>query len=92
PDTTDVGYLFAEARQRLADKQVLLGCARPPGLHKRVTDAYAIMAGLDGIAFPADGAVSVAHRIGRPFEQAHSCCSIKLGSDFKQRLARSCAA
>ena len=92
PDTTDVGYLFAEARQRLADKQVLLGCARPPGMHKRVTDAYAIMAGLDGIAFPADGAVSVAHKIGRPFEQAHSCCSIKLGSDFKEKLARSCAA
>jgi len=92
PETTDVGRLFAEARARLPDKQVLLGCARPPGMHKRVTDAYAIMAGLDGIAFPADGAVSVAHTIGRPFEQAHSCCSIKLGSDFKQRLERSYAA
>ena len=92
PDTTDVGYIFAEARQRLEDRQVLLGCARPPGMHKRVTDAYAIMAGLDGIAFPADGAVSVAHAIGRPFTQAHSCCSIKLGSDFSDKLARSCAA
>jgi uncharacterized radical SAM superfamily protein len=92
PDTTDVGYIFAEARQRLEDKQVLLGCARPPGMHKRVTDAYAIMAGLDGIAFPADGAVSVAHAIRRPFTQAHSCCSIKLGSDFSDKLARSCAA
>jgi len=92
PDTTDVGRIFMEARERLADQQVLLGCARPPGMHKRVTDAYAIMAGLDGIAFPADGAVSVAHTIGRPFEQAHSCCSIKLGSEFKQRLTSSCAA
>jgi uncharacterized radical SAM superfamily protein len=61
-------------------------------MHKRVTDAYAIMAGLDGIAFPADGAVSVAHSIGRPFEQAHSCCSIKLGSEFKVSLERTCAA
>ena len=92
PETADVGYIFAEARQRLEDKQVLLGCARPPGMHKRVTDAYAIMAGLDGIAFPADGAVSVAHAIGRPFTQAHSCCSIKLGSDFNDKPARSCAA
>jgi uncharacterized radical SAM superfamily protein len=92
PDTTDVGRMFAEARARLPDKQVLLGCARPPGMHKRVTDAYAIMAGLDGIAFPADGAVSVAHTIGRPFEQAHSCCSIKLGSDFGSKLERSFAA
>jgi uncharacterized radical SAM superfamily protein len=92
PETSDVGRIFAEARERLADKQVLLGCARPPGMHKRVTDAYAVMAGLDGIAFPADGAVSVAHSIGRPFEQAHACCSIKLGSDFSEKLRKSCAA
>lgn len=92
PETSDVGRIFLEARERLPDKQVLLGCARPPGMHKRVTDAYAIMAGLDGIAFPADGAVSVAHTIGRPFEQAHSCCSIKLGSDLKMALPSSFAA
>ena len=41
---------------------------------------------------PADGAVSVAHTIGRPFEQAHSCCSIKLGSEFGQKLTSSFAA
>jgi uncharacterized radical SAM superfamily protein len=92
PETRDVGHIFLEARERLPQQQVLLGCARPPGMHKRVTDAYAIMAGLDGIAFPADGAVSVAHTIGRPFEQAHSCCSIKLGSDFSEKISRSCAA
>jgi uncharacterized radical SAM superfamily protein len=92
PDTVDVGRIFGEARERLDDKQVLLGCARPPGMHKRVTDAYAIMAGLDGIAFPADGAVSVAHTIGRPFTQAHSCCSIKVGSDMSISVERSCAA
>ena len=92
PETTAVGQIFGEARDRLADKQVLLGCARPPGMHKRITDAYAIMAGLDGIAFPADGAVSVAHTIGRPFTQAHSCCSIKLGGDNGISIARSCAA
>ncbi|MDJ0909982.1 MAG: radical SAM protein [Woeseiaceae bacterium] len=90
PDTSDVGRIFGEARERMPEQQVLLGCARPPGMHKRVTDAYAIMAGLDGIAFPADGAVSVAHMIGRPFEQAHSCCSIKVGEGLA--MARSCAA
>ena len=92
PDTSDVGRIFGEARARLPEQQVLLGCARPPGMHKRVTDAYAIMAGLDGIAFPADGAVSVAHTIGRPFTQAHSCCSIKLGGGNNLSIARSCAA
>jgi lipoyl synthase len=92
PATADVGRIFAVARERLPDKQLLLGCARPPGMHKRVTDAYAIMAGLDGIAFPADGAVSVAHTIGRPFEQAHSCCSIRLGDGLATTFTRSCAA
>lgn len=79
PETTDVGRIFLEARRRLAGKPVNLGCARPAGMHKRITDAYAVMAGLDGIAFPADGAVAVAEAIGRPYEQAHACCSIKVG-------------
>ncbi len=92
PDTLDVGRIFLEARHRLPDRQVLLGCARPPGMHKRVTDAYAVMAGLDGIAFPADGAVAVADTIGRPFHQAHACCSIKLGDSIATVARSSCAA
>ena len=92
PSTSDVGRIFMNARKTLPDKPVLLGCARPPGMHKRVTDAYAVMAGLDGIAFPADGAVAVSQAIGRSFEQEHACCSIKLGKsgDKPQRIA--CAA
>ncbi|WP_338465608.1 hypothetical protein RXV95_08430 [Novosphingobium sp. ZN18A2] len=79
PDRHEIGRMFMESRERLPDKKVLLGCARPAGMHKRVTDAYAVMAGLDGIAFPAEGAVAVANMTGRTFEQEHSCCSIKTG-------------
>jgi len=79
PATADIGRIFLEARARIPDRQVLLGCARPPGMHRRVTDAYAVMAGLDGIAFPADGALAVAHAIGRPVVQQHACCSMKAG-------------
>jgi hypothetical protein len=55
------------------------------------------MAGLDGIAFPADGAVAVAGMAGRPFHQAHACCSIKLGetsatSSIATLARSSCAA
>jgi hypothetical protein len=92
PDTADVGRIFGEARRRLLDRQVLLGCARPPGLHKRAVDAYAVMAGLDGIAFPADGVVGVARAVGRPFHQEHACCSIKLGSPRAVAAERTCAA
>jgi uncharacterized radical SAM superfamily protein len=83
PSTSDVGEVFLEARKRIADRQVLLGCARPPGMHRRVTDAYAVMAGLDGIAFPADGALAVAQAIGREAEQEHACCSVKTGRTIK---------
>jgi uncharacterized radical SAM superfamily protein len=87
PHTSDVGAIFVQARSRLVDKQVLLGCARPAGMHKRVTDAYAVMAGLDGIAFPADGTVAVARAIGRPYRQQHACCTIRLGGDGATRGA-----
>jgi lipoyl synthase len=79
PSASDVGRVFLAARERIADREVLLGCARPPGMHRRVTDAYAVAAGLDGIAFPADGAVAVAHALGRPAVQEHACCSMKTG-------------
>jgi uncharacterized radical SAM superfamily protein len=83
PRTSDIGRIFLEARERISDRQVLLGCARPPGMHRRVTDAYAVMAGLDGVAFPAEGALGVAHAIGRPVAQEHACCSIKTGRTIK---------
>ncbi len=92
PDTSDVGRIFLEARRRLPDRQVLLGCARPPGLHKRATDAYAVMAGLDGIAFPADGIAAVTRAIGRPYAQEHACCSIKIGAGLQTRPLAPCAA
>jgi len=79
PDAAEVGRIFLEARRRMPDREVLLGCARPPGMHRRVTDAYAVAAGLDGIAFPADGAVAAAVALGRPAVQEHACCSMKTG-------------
>lgn len=83
PSTEEVGRIFLEARHRIPDREVLLGCARPPGMHRRVTDAYAVAAGLDGIAFPADGAVAVAEALGRPAIQEHACCSMKTGRSIE---------
>jgi uncharacterized radical SAM superfamily protein len=91
PASGAVGRVFLDARRRLPARQVLLGCARPPGLHKRATDAYAVMAGLDGIAFPAEGAVAVTQAIGRQYEQQHACCSVKLGGGAGPRLKSACA-
>jgi uncharacterized radical SAM superfamily protein len=76
--TDDVAKVFVAARQRIDHAPVQLGCIRPPGRHKLITDAYAVMAGFDGIAFPAQGIVALAQAIGRPIEQDHACCSIAL--------------
>jgi uncharacterized radical SAM superfamily protein len=92
PATSDVGRIFLDARRLLQDRELNLGCARPAGLHKRVTDAYAVMAGLDGIAFPAEGAAQLARVLGRPYHQQHSCCSIKLSPDGSRSVVATCAA
>jgi uncharacterized radical SAM superfamily protein len=76
--TDDVAKVFVAARQRIQNAPVQLGCIRPAGLHKLTTDAYAVMAGFDGIAYPAEGTVALARAIGRPVEQEHACCSISL--------------
>jgi uncharacterized radical SAM superfamily protein len=76
--TEDVAKVFVVARDRVRNAPVQLGCIRPAGRHKLVTDAYAVMAGLDGIAYPAEGTVALARAIGRPVEQEHACCSISL--------------
>jgi len=83
----EIGTIFLAARQRMTDRPVLLGCARPPGRHKQITDAYAVMAGLDGIAFPADGAMAAARALGRPVAQHHACCSMIVGGADDARFA-----
>jgi uncharacterized radical SAM superfamily protein len=92
PETGAVGRIFLEARRRIPERPLLLGCARPAGMHRRVTDAYAVMSGLDGIAFPAEGALAAAHAIGRPASQEHACCSIRTGEAIRlQRHAPAAA-
>jgi hypothetical protein len=74
----EVAKVFVAARRRIHSAPVQLGCVRPAGNHKLMTDAYAVMAGFDGIAYPAEGIVNLARAIGRPIEQEHACCSIAL--------------
>jgi uncharacterized radical SAM superfamily protein len=76
--TEDVARVLVTARHRIKHAPVQLGCIRPAGRHKLITDAYAVMAGFDGIAYPAEGIVALARAIGRPVEQEHACCSIAL--------------
>ena len=82
PDAHAVGGFFLDARATLPDLPLLLGCARPPGRVKAQIDAYAVMAGLNGIAHPADGIVELATRLQRKVRVTPSCCSIALGDEI----------
>lgn len=81
PGPAEIGRFFLAARAALPDTPLLLGCARPPGAAKVAIDAYAVMAGVDGIAHPAEGAVELAARLGRRVRVAPTCCSIGVGDE-----------
>lgn len=81
PDARAVGRFFMDARKRLPDTPLLLGCARPAGMVKSEIDSYAVMAGLNGIAHPADGVVELAVRLGRDVRVTPACCSIAVGDE-----------
>jgi lipoyl synthase len=79
PDAREVGQFFLDARAALPELPLLLGCARPAGDVKTKIDAYAVMAGLNGIAHPADGIVELAARLQRDVRVSPACCSIAIG-------------
>jgi len=81
PGSTEVGRFFLDARRALPDTPLLLGCARPAGRAKLEIDAYAVLAGLSGIAHPADGIVDLALRLGREVKVTPACCSIAVGEE-----------
>ncbi len=81
PPAEEVGQFFMDARAALTDTPVLLGCARPSGVHRSVTDTYAVMAGLNGIAFPSDGMLALAKHLDREVYVTPSCCSMIVGEE-----------
>ena len=64
PPVDDVVDFFAAARLAAPRIPVNLGCARPLGSMKTDLDQAAIDLGLNGIAYPADGAIGYAEARG----------------------------
>jgi hypothetical protein len=73
-DPLEAAAFFAQARERLADRSLLLGCARPHGAPRRLLDVAAVLAGFDGVAYPHDDATRLARAAGRATTQAQACC------------------
>lgn len=75
PELEELAALFCEARLVLPLATVNLGCARPGGPGKLKLDQAAIDSGLNGIAFPADGAIAYAAGRGLRPRLHEYCCS-----------------
>ncbi len=76
PPLADVVEFFGTARLAMPETRVNLGCGRPMGKMKLAMDRAAIDQGLNGIAYPADGAIGYARERGLEPAYYEYCCSL----------------
>ncbi|MCL4474229.1 MAG: radical SAM protein [Actinobacteria bacterium] len=76
PSPEELGEIFLKARLQFPRLPILLGCARPYGEHKLRTDSLALKAGLNGIAYPAEGIVELAADLGLEPGFSEQCCAL----------------
>ena len=76
PPVGEVTGFFAAARMAAPATTINLGCARPLGPVKSELDQAAIDLGLNGIAYPADGAIGYAQSRGLQPRLFEYCCSL----------------
>ncbi len=63
------------ARKLMPSVPIMIGCARPAGPDRVKFDVYSLLAGVNGIAFPAEGVVTYSKEIGLEPVLSPSCCS-----------------
>jgi hypothetical protein len=76
PPVNEVTDFFALARRTMPTTKVNLGCGRPMGKMKSELDRAAIDQGLNGIAYPAEGAIEYARSRGLEARLYEYCCSL----------------
>lgn len=76
PPLAEIGAFFLRARRTLPHTPIMLGCARPLGPLKVAIDRLAVDAGLNGIAYPANGIVEYARQNGLQPQFISACCGV----------------
>lgn len=71
-----VGRLVAVARLLFPDVPVTLGCARPAGPLKAEMERMAVLAGVNGLAYPDPATVDLAASLGLRTSFVESCCTL----------------
>jgi uncharacterized radical SAM superfamily protein len=88
PPVDQVAAFFGTARLAAPHTPVNLGCARPLGRAKTELDQAAIDLGLNGIAYPADGAIGYAASRGLTPRLFEYCCSLTWTGDGEESFAK----
>ncbi len=87
PGADEVTDFFATARLAAPATVINLGCARPLGAVGGDLDRAAIDLGLNGIAYPADGAIEYARSRGLTPRLFEHCCSVTWSEAQEQSFA-----
>lgn len=76
PSLEAIGEFFETSRKTLPKTPIMLGCARPLGEMKVAIDRMAVDAGLNGIAYPAEGIIDYARGRRLEPEFIDACCGV----------------
>lgn len=75
PPPETVAEVLVKARFLMPKVPMVLGCARPKGLHRTMTDTLAVEAGINAIAFPSLETIERARELGLKIVFSQVCCS-----------------
>lgn len=75
PSPAAIGKVLVAARLIMPSTPLALGCMRPKGAHRAETDALAVNAGFNAIAFPAETSVKLAKSLNYDISFSSQCCS-----------------
>ena len=76
PTPESVGRVMTVARLAMPKTPLLLGCARPMGVHKIESDKYAIRCGANGVAYISQEGVDLAREMNLNPVFSDVCCSL----------------
>ena len=86
PTPEDIAKVLMTARLMMPKTPIVLGCMRPKGEHRIRTDALAVEAGVNAIAFPTEEAIHLAESMGLEIAFSSLCCS-QVFDDIKKEAS-----
>ncbi len=75
PNPEESAEIVFYARKTMPSVPIMIGCARPAGPDRIKFDVYSLIAGVNGIAFPAEGVLTYAKEMGLDPVVSPTCCS-----------------